>query len=183
MKEWPSPLTLCFAFVFCFAFALPALSQSCESTPSTQKVLEQLEVPDDARLPAARRQELRLELLREALSAAPADIHLHEAYQAGRLAGMEINRAAVIAEYEQLLASWYQLVNGGESPHFVLVGDRANWASFQPPTDKILDSMMEEAYGKEQGGAILSALRKAVRSTSTEALQYRPDLSYVATPK
>jgi len=78
---------------------------------------------------------------------------------------------------------WYQLVNGGESPHFVLVGDRANWASFQPPTDKILDSMMEEAYGKEQGGAILSALRKAVRSTSTEALQYRPDLSYVATPK
>ncbi len=30
---------------------------------------------------------------------------------------------------------WYQLVNGGESPHFVLVGDRANWASFQPPTE------------------------------------------------
>ena len=78
---------------------------------------------------------------------------------------------------------WYQLVNGGEGPHFVLVGDRANWASFQPPTDKILDSMMEEAYGKEQGAAILSSLRKAVRSTFTEALQYRPDLSYVAAPK
>lgn len=75
---------------------------------------------------------------------------------------------------------WYQLVNGGESPHFVLVGDRANWASFQPPTEKTLDAMMEEAYGKEEGGAILSAVRKATRSIYTEALEYRPDLSYVA---
>jgi hypothetical protein len=75
---------------------------------------------------------------------------------------------------------WYQLVNGGESPHFVLVGDRAAWANFQPPTDNTLDSMMEEAFGKEQGTAILSSLRKAVRSTVTEALEYRSDLSYVA---
>lgn len=78
---------------------------------------------------------------------------------------------------------WYQLVNGGAGPHFVLVGDRANWASFQPPTDKTLDAMMEEAYGKEQGAAILSSLRKASRSVFTEALQYRPDLSYVAASK
>ncbi len=78
---------------------------------------------------------------------------------------------------------WYQLVNGGEGPHFVLVGDRANWGSFQPPTDKTLDSMMEEAYGKEQGAAILNSLRKAIRSIYTEALQYRPDLSYVASSK
>jgi len=78
---------------------------------------------------------------------------------------------------------WYQLVNGGEGPHFVLVGDRSNWASFQPPTDKTLDSMMEEAYGKEQGAAVLSSLRKALRATFTAALQYRPDLSYVAAPK
>ena len=78
---------------------------------------------------------------------------------------------------------WYQLANGGVGPHFVLVGDRANWASFQPPTDKTLDAMMEEAYGKEQGAAILSSLRKAIRSVYTEALQYRPDLSYVAAAK
>jgi len=78
---------------------------------------------------------------------------------------------------------WYSLANGGEGPHFVLVGDRANWAAFQSPTDKTLDSMMEEAYGKEAGAAILSSLRKAIRSTSTETLQYRPDLSYVAPAK
>ncbi len=75
---------------------------------------------------------------------------------------------------------WYQLLNGGEAPHFVLVGDRANWASFQPPSDKTLDAIMEEAYGKEQGAAILAALRKAYRSAYSEILQYRPDLSYVA---
>jgi hypothetical protein len=75
---------------------------------------------------------------------------------------------------------WYQLVNGGEGPHFVLVGERASWASFQPPSDKTLDAIMEEAYGKEQGAAILAALRKAYRSAYSEALQYRPDLSYVA---
>ncbi len=75
---------------------------------------------------------------------------------------------------------WYQLLNGGDGPHFVLVGERASWASFQPPTDKSLDAMMEEAYGKDQGAAILASLRKAIRSLYTEALQYRPDLSYVA---
>ena len=75
---------------------------------------------------------------------------------------------------------WYQLLNGGEGPHFVLVGDRANWASFQPPSDKTLDAIMEEAYGKEQGAAILAALRKAYRSAYSEILQYRSDLSYVA---
>ncbi len=75
---------------------------------------------------------------------------------------------------------WYQLLNGGQGPHYVLVGDRANWASFQPPSDKTLDAIMEEAYGKEQGAAILAALRKAYRSSYSEILQYRPDLSYVA---
>jgi hypothetical protein len=78
---------------------------------------------------------------------------------------------------------WYQLVNGGEGPHFVLSGDRANWAAFEPATDKTLDAMMSEAYGKEQGAAILSTLRKAIRHTSTEILRYRPDLSHIAKAK
>lgn len=96
----------------------------------------------------------------------------------------KVNEGIKKSNFPQAGASrWYQLVNGGEGPHFVLVGDRAGWANFQPPTDKTLDSMMEEVYGKEQGAAILGALRKAIRSTSSEALQYRPDLSYVAAGK
>jgi len=78
---------------------------------------------------------------------------------------------------------WYQLLNGGESPHFVLVGDRANWAAFEPATEKTLDAMMGEAYGKEQGAAILSTLRKAIRRVSIETLRYRPDLSHIAEAK
>jgi len=78
---------------------------------------------------------------------------------------------------------WYQLVNGGELPHFVLVGERANWAAFEPATEKTLDAMMGEAYGKEQGAAILSTLRKAIRHISTETLRYRPDLSHIAESK
>jgi len=74
---------------------------------------------------------------------------------------------------------WYQLSNGGESPHFVSVGERAGWANFAPATDKTLDAIMTEAYGAE-GATILAAARKAIQSIYTEALHYRPDLSYVA---
>lgn len=42
---------------------------------------------------------------------------------------------------------------------------------------------MEEAYGKKQGAAIFSTLRKAIRSVSTETIRYRADLSYVAPTK
>ena len=79
-------------------------------------------------------------------------------------------------------SSWYQLVNGGESPMYVLSGGRANWAAFEAP-GKSLDQMMEEAYGKEQGAAILAKGRKAIRSQRTETIKYRPDLSYVVPPK
>jgi hypothetical protein len=74
---------------------------------------------------------------------------------------------------------WFQLVNGGEGPLFVLVGDRADWASFQG-NPKLLDAMMEEAYGKEAGAAILATLRKSFRTIHSSANQYRPDLSYIA---
>jgi len=93
----------------------------------------------------------------------------------------KINEAARKTNTPQAGPShWYQLSNGGDAPHFVIVGERAGWANFAPATDKTLDAMMEEAYGKEQGAAILALGRKAIQSIYTEALQYRPDLSYVA---
>ena len=61
---------------------------------------------------------------------------------------------------------------------FLLSQARANWAEFQPP-DKTLDVLLEEAYGKKEGAAILAALRKAVRSVYSETIKYRPDLSYI----
>jgi hypothetical protein len=77
----------------------------------------------------------------------------------------------------------YELVSGGESPQFLLLADRANWAAFEPPTSKTLDAMMEAAYGKEQGAAILLTVRSAIRSQYLEAWQYRGDLSFVPESK
>jgi tetratricopeptide (TPR) repeat protein len=84
--------------------ALPAWPQGCGPDPSTRKVLEQLEVPDDLRLPAAERQNQKIAVLRRALTTSPRDVFLHETYQRVRIAGLEINRESVIAEYEKLLA-------------------------------------------------------------------------------
>ena len=75
-------------------------------------------------------------------------------------------------------SAWYQLVNGGEGPMYVLSGARENWAAFTP-NEKTLDQMMEEAFGKEQGAAILAKGRNAIRSSRTETIKYRPDLSYI----
>jgi hypothetical protein len=63
-----------------YAMFIPraAMSESCEATSSTRMVPEQVEVPDDAHLPAWQRQKLRVELLRKALSVSPADIFLNE---------------------------------------------------------------------------------------------------------
>jgi len=77
----------------------------------------------------------------------------------------------------------YQLVSGGESPQFLLLADRANWAAFEPPTNETLDAMIEAAYGKEQGAAILRAVRSSIRSQYVEAWQYRGDLSFVPESK
>jgi hypothetical protein len=91
----------------------------------------------------------------------------------------KVNEGIKKTNYAQAGPSrWYQLVNGGEAPLFVLVGDRGTWAAFAA-NPKTLDVMMEEAYGKEQGAAILATLRKSFRTVHTSAHTYRPDLSYI----
>ncbi|HZW90497.1 MAG TPA: hypothetical protein VFF12_15540, partial [Myxococcaceae bacterium] len=92
----------------------------------------------------------------------------------------KINEGIKKTSYRQQGPSaWYQLVNGGEGPMYVLDSGRANWAAFTP-NEKTLDQMMEEAYGKEQGAAILTKSRSAIRSSRTETVKFRPDLSYFA---
>ena len=93
--------------LLCLALVAPATAQNaqnCEPADSTRTILEQLQHPENLHLSAAERQNLKLELLRKAISAAPSDIFLHEAYQNALLAGRDYNRNALIVEYEQLLA-------------------------------------------------------------------------------
>jgi len=88
--------------VLLLACSIPALSQGCEPSASTNAILEKLQVPDDVHLPAVRRRELRLRLLRTALSKASKDVFLNEAYQSERF--LDGDRSGVIDEYESLLA-------------------------------------------------------------------------------
>jgi hypothetical protein len=78
---------------------------------------------------------------------------------------------------------WFELVSGGESPQFLQLSDRTNWAAFAQSTDKELEAMLEGTYGKKDGAAILRAVRSAIRSQHLEAWQYRPDLSFLPAPK
>lgn len=88
-----------------------------------------------------------------------------------------INQGIEKTKYPSPPSRWYQLVNGGESPHFALVFTRANWAAMGVP-DKTIDEAMAEAFGKAEGAALLSSLRKSARRIYTEMLEHRPDLSY-----
>lgn len=72
---------------------------------------------------------------------------------------------------------WYFMTNGGAGPQYVLVTDRTSYRDFRPVATS-LDEVMEQVYGKEQGDAIMSNVRKTYTRVHSELLRYRPDLSY-----
>jgi hypothetical protein len=84
-----------------------------------------------------------------------------------------VNAAIDKASYPAKPGRWYQLANGGDVPHYVLVTDRASWADMEsPPTT------MDEALGQD-GLQALATVRRSSKRILTELLEYRPDLSYV----
>ena len=89
----------------------------------------------------------------------------------------KINAGIQKTNYPAAPGRWYQLVNGGQGPHFVLAVGRKNLGEMQGP-EKTLDQMMAEAYGEQEGRAILDTIRKTYKSTYTELLRLRSDLSY-----
>jgi hypothetical protein len=89
----------------------------------------------------------------------------------------KINAAIQKTNYPAKPSRWYALANGGESPTFVQIIDRASWADMEPP-EKKLDDALKEAYG-ETGPQVLKQLRLSCRRVLTELSVYRPDLSYI----
>ena len=75
-------------------------------------------------------------------------------------------------------SGWYQLVNGGQGPTFVLVSARQNWAGFEPLAKSVPD-VLNEVYGPETAGQILKTMRDSTKHLSTETALYHPELSYV----
>jgi len=76
---------------------------------------------------------------------------------------------------------WYVLANGGEGGTYALVLPRADFASFNP-SEKSLNDILEEAYGKTGAAAVCAQWRKVVKSTENSLIQGRPDLSYIPNP-
>jgi hypothetical protein len=81
-------------------------------------------------------------------------------------------------KYPAKPSRWAQLANGGDSPQFVLQTDRASYADMEP-LSKSVDEAMAEAYGKEEGAALMAGLRKSIKRLTTEMRVWRPDLSYM----
>lgn len=87
-----------------------------------------------------------------------------------------INAAIAQTKYPAKPSRWYQLANGGEGPHYVLVTDRASWADMQGPEQTMVD-MLKQAYGNDD--KTLQTLRESVDRVVSELLDYRADLSYL----
>jgi hypothetical protein len=89
----------------------------------------------------------------------------------------KINEAVQKANYSPNPSRWYVLANGGETPSYVQVVDRATWAAMEPP-EKTLEAVLKDAYG-DSGPQALDQLRHSCSKITTDLLVYRPDLSYV----
>ena len=72
-------------------------------------------------------------------------------------------------------SGWFQLMNGGEGPTFVLVNSRQSWADFAPLPKSVQD-VLNETYGNDDA---LKTIRESTARLWTEETDYRADLSYV----
>jgi hypothetical protein len=86
-----------------------------------------------------------------------------------------INAAIVQSKYPAKPSRWYQLANGGEGPHYVLVSDRNSWADMQGPDQPMIE-MLKQVYGNDD--KTMQNLRDAVEHTVSEMVEFRADLSY-----
>jgi hypothetical protein len=73
---------------------------------------------------------------------------------------------------------WYQLWTGGDHPTYVLLLPRQNWSQFAGP-ELQFPAMLEKAFGREEGAALLRSLNKTIRAARSEVMLLRPDLSYL----
>jgi hypothetical protein len=87
----------------------------------------------------------------------------------------KINAGLQKTNYPVKPSRWYSLANGGDTPTFVLVTDRATWGDMEPPEKKLEDAL-KEAYGDSSA---LDTLRKSCRKITSELSVYREVLSYI----
>jgi hypothetical protein len=77
---------------------------------------------------------------------------------------------------------WYELVDGGEHPTYVLSIAMNGWADMAP-SDPTFPAMLAKAYGEDQARELLKTIDRSVKSLWSEIITYRADLSYVPAAK
>jgi len=77
---------------------------------------------------------------------------------------------------------WYELMDGGEHPTFVLSIAMNGFADLAP-AETPFPAMLAKAYGEFEAGEVLKAIDRSVKSVRSEVIKYRPDLSYAPAAK
>lgn len=76
-------------------------------------------------------------------------------------------------------ASWYSLDEGGEFGTWILVISHNTWASFDDPAVKSPPDILRDAFGPNEGQAVVDQIANAMGGFFTsEVVEFRPDLSY-----
>jgi hypothetical protein len=76
-------------------------------------------------------------------------------------------------------ASWYSLEEGGESGTWIMVVSHNTWASFDDPAVKSPPEILVDAFGRNEGQAVVEQIENAMGGFFTsEVVEFRPDLSY-----
>ena len=74
---------------------------------------------------------------------------------------------------------WFELLNGGEGPQFLLFLPRLNWAALDTDRGELMEAL-EKSAGKSKAKDIMSQFNAAVRSYQRFAVRVRPDLSLLS---
>ena len=92
-------------------------------------------------------------------------------YEAVRQFHDALRKAGSRERYE-----WFELLNGGEGPQFMLFLPRRNWAAFDTQTG-FLSEALEKSLGKRKSEKLIAQFSNAVKSYHRSAVRLRPDLS------
>ena len=76
---------------------------------------------------------------------------------------------------------WFELLNGGEGPQFMLFLPRRNWAAFDTPGELLMGAL-EKSVGQRRAKQITAQFSAAVKSYQRHAVRLRPDLSKLPAP-
>jgi hypothetical protein len=74
--------------------------------------------------------------------------------------------------------AWSATVSGDEGGVYTLVSPRATWAAMAEPSPSFFELLVKE-YGEAETRSLLDRFSKIIRSSRSDLVRYRADLSYI----